>query len=64
MDDETITNSELLRAIGVGANCNKEICLPYAVAWVAAALVELAGHDGLTRAQASAYLKSAALHER
>jgi nucleoside-diphosphate-sugar epimerase len=51
---ETITNGELLRAIGTGANCTQETRLPYAIAWVAAALTELAGHAGLTRAQVQA----------
>jgi len=51
---ETITNGELLRGIGAGANCTKEIRLPYGVAWVAAALTELAGRDNLTRAQVQA----------
>ena len=51
---ETVTNGELLRAIGAGASCTKEIRLPYGIAWVAAALTELAGHDGLTRSQVTA----------
>jgi nucleoside-diphosphate-sugar epimerase len=51
---ETITNGELLRAIGAGANCTREIRLPYAVAWAVAALTEFAGREGLTRAQARA----------
>ena len=51
---ETITNGTLLRAIGAGANCTKEMRLPYVAAWVAAALTELAGRDGLTRAQVQA----------
>jgi len=51
---ETIPNGELLRAIGAGANCTRETRLPYVVAWVMAALTELAGRDGLTRAQARA----------
>jgi nucleoside-diphosphate-sugar epimerase len=50
----TITNGELLRAIGAGAGCTKEIRLPYAIAWMVAALTELVGHDGLTRAQVTA----------
>jgi len=51
---ETITNGELLRAIGAGVGCTQEIRLPYTVAWVVAALTELAGRDGLTRAQVTA----------
>ena len=51
---ETITNGELLRAIGAGAGCTKDIRLPYAIAWMVAALTELVGHDGLTRAQVTA----------
>jgi dihydroflavonol-4-reductase len=51
---ETITNGELLRAIGAGANCTQELRLPYIVAWVMAALIELMGRDGLTRAQVQA----------
>ena len=51
---ETVTNGELLRSIGAGVNCTQEIRLPYGVAWVAAALTELAGRDGLTRAQVQA----------
>ena len=51
---ETITNGELLRSIGAGVNCTQEVRLPYGVAWVAAALTELAGRDGLTRAQVQA----------
>jgi nucleoside-diphosphate-sugar epimerase len=51
---ETITNGELLRAIGAGAGCTREIRLPYALAWAAAALSELTGRDGLTRAQVRA----------
>jgi nucleoside-diphosphate-sugar epimerase len=51
---ETITNGELLRAIGAGAGRTKEIRLPYAIAWMVAALTELVGRDGLTRAQVAA----------
>ena len=51
---ETVTNGELLRAIGAGAGCSQELRLPYAVAWIVAALTELAGRDGLTRAQVRA----------
>lgn len=51
---ETITNGELLRAIGAGANCTREIRLPYAAAWLMGALAELAGSEGLTRAQVGA----------
>ena len=51
---ETITNGELLRAIGRGAGCEKETRLPYAAAWLIAALTEAAGRDGLTRAQVRA----------
>jgi nucleoside-diphosphate-sugar epimerase len=51
---ETITNGELLRAIGAGANCTQEMRLPYTVAWIAGALTELAGRTGLTRAQVQA----------
>ncbi len=48
---ETITNGELLRAIGRMANCAREIHLPYYIAWTAATLHELIGGDGLTRTQ-------------
>lgn len=51
---ETITNGELLRAIGTGAGCTKEIRLPYAIAWMVAGLTEVMGRDGLTRAQVTA----------
>ena len=51
---ETITNGELLRAIGNEANCSKEFHLPYCVAWIVAALTELIGRDGLTREQVRA----------
>ncbi len=51
---ETITNGTLLRAIGAGANCIKETRLPYVIAWVVAALAELANREGLTRAQVQA----------
>lgn len=51
---DTITNGELLRAVGAGAGCTKEIRLPYAIAWIVAGLNELMGRDGLTRAQVTA----------
>ena len=51
---ETITNGTLLRSIGAGANCTKETRLPYVIAWVVAALAELANREGLTRAQVQA----------
>ena len=51
---ETVTNGQLLRAMGQGVGCRQEIRLPYVVAWAIAALTELAGRDGLTRAQARA----------
>jgi nucleoside-diphosphate-sugar epimerase len=59
---ETITNGELLRAIGAGANCTREIRLPYAVAWMAAALSELVGHGGLTRVQVQALSRPLAIN--
>ncbi len=51
---ETITNGELLRAIGKMANCSREIHLPYFVAWTMASLSELIGGNGLTRTQVRA----------
>lgn len=51
---ETITNGQLLRAMGAGVDCTREIRLPFVVAWAIAALTEVAGRDGLTRDQARA----------
>ena len=51
---ETITNGELLRAIGARADCHQETRLSYPIAWTIAALAELMGRDGLTRAQVQA----------
>ena len=51
---ETVTNGELLRAVGAGAGCTREIRLPEALAWGMAALSELAGRDDLTRKQVRA----------
>ncbi len=51
---ETVTNGELLRAIGKGAGCEKEMRLPYPVAWLMAAVAEAVGQDGLTRTQVRA----------
>ena len=51
---ETITNGELLRAIGDEANCSKKFYFPYCAAWIVAALTELIGRDGLTREQVRA----------
>jgi nucleoside-diphosphate-sugar epimerase len=51
---ETVTNGELLRAMGAGVGCTKETRLPYTVAWVMAALTELVGRDDLTRVQVQA----------
>lgn len=38
----------------VAGGCRGEIRLPYAIAWLIAALAELAGREGLTRAQVQA----------
>lgn len=58
---ETITNGELLRAMGAGVDCTKETRLPYAVAWVMAALTELVGRDDLTRVQVQALSRPLAM---
>lgn len=59
---ETITNGKLLRAIGAGAGCTRETRLPYAAAWVVAALTELAGREGLTRRQVQALSRPLSMH--
>ncbi len=46
---ETITNGELLRAMGALAGCTGEVKLPYAVAWIAAVISEWRGQKELTR---------------
>ncbi len=51
---ETITNGELLRAMGEGVGCTGEVRLPYALAWLLGALAEIRGGGGLTRAQVQA----------
>jgi len=59
---ETVTSGELLRAIGTGANCTRELRLPYAVAWLIAALTELLGRDGLTRQQVRGFSQSLSIN--
>jgi nucleoside-diphosphate-sugar epimerase len=51
---ETIANGTLLRTIGAGAGCRSAVRVPYLLAWAAAALLELAGRDDLTRIQVAA----------
>ena len=60
---ETITNGQILRAIGAGAGCTREMRVPFGVAWVAGALSELAGQGGLTRAQASALSRPLSMND-
>jgi nucleoside-diphosphate-sugar epimerase len=59
---ETITNGKLLRAIGQEATCKREVRVPYVVAWMMAALAELAGRDDLTRAQVRALSRPLSMH--
>lgn len=51
---DTVTNGELLRAIGEAAGCTRELRLPTPVAWVIAALGELSRRGALTRSQVRA----------
>lgn len=59
---ETITNGELLRGIGAGAGCTRDLRLPYVVGWLVAALTEITGREGLTRVQARALSQPLAMN--
>ncbi|GAB4483012.1 MAG: hypothetical protein Kow00124_32230 [Anaerolineae bacterium] len=50
----TITNGELMQALGEAAGCTRTLRLPYALAWSVALLGELMGQGPLTRDQTKA----------